>query len=333
MTARLFRLAVIIVNLAALVGQSLWMYGQLTDPARPLQHHHKFALLAAVLFSMALEIIGTYLALQAHAARMAEQAAGGLQAGAYAVGAAIAAMNYTHFEGVKAAELGMVLAAFSLANPWLWSIDSRARHRAQLAARGDVDPRGVKLSTDRKLWHPIKSLKVKRHASWSGERNPQRAVEAWEADRSPRPLTATVEVQSQTPALEPVTDPGLIAALDAADRPAIEAPPVSHPVAPPVQSVTADVEESVTETVTETVTRTRTQTRTSRFDAMVTTVTDRVNAVKAARTDWETAGLDYTTIGGIIQRSGRDTIKPVYAVLYRGLTVEEAVTEVLAKNG
>lgn len=332
MTANLFRAAVIIVNLAALVGQSLWMYGQLTDPARPLQHHHKWALLAAVLFSMALEIIGTYLALQAHAARMREQAAGGLQAGAYAVGIAIAAMNYTHFEGVKAAELGMVLAAFSLANPWLWSIDSRARHAAQLAQRGDVDPRGVKLSTDRKLWHPIKSLKVKRHASWTGERNPQRAVEAWEADRltDRTPVAATVTVQSP---LEPVTDPALVAALDAADRPAIAAPPVSQPVAPPVQSAPADLEESVTETVTETVTRTRTRTQTSRFDAMVTTVTDRVNIVKAERTDWEAAKLDYTAIGQLIGRTGRDTIKPVYAVLYRGLTVEEAVTEVLAKNG
>src|SRR5262245_51263986 len=195
--ARLFRTAVVIVNLAALVGQSLWMHGQLIDPGRALQHPPHVSLAAAILFAVALESIGTYLALQAHAARIAEQAAGGLQFAAYAVGAAIAAMNYSHFSD-SAAELGMVLAAFSLANPWLWSIESRASSRSLLAARGDVDPRGVKLSTDRKIWHPIKSLKVKRHASWSGERNPQRAVEAWEADRveSAAPVRAEVTVDT-----------------------------------------------------------------------------------------------------------------------------------------
>ena len=305
-----FMAPLVFVNLLALIGQSIWTKHKLSEVF--LSKHAVIALLFAILMGMTLESIGTYLSLQAHAAVMDDQASGGLRLAAYAIGAVMAALNFTHFSTapVNSTSLGIMFALASLCSPWLWSVESKAAHRAYLASRGVVDPRGVKLSTVRKIFHPGRSFKVMRWAAWAGEMDPARAVQGWESATQSKPqsgqtpqVTATIEVAQPAPVQ--------VASLpQSAPTPAIESAPV-----PPVQAVTESTDESVTETVTETVTRTRTQTR-SRTEARIQTLTERVESGTE---------LTYDQIGSIIERTGRDVIKPVYLVLYRGQSVESVI--------
>jgi hypothetical protein len=311
-----FILPLVMVNVAALVGQSIWTYQQLTEHF--LADHHKAAALSAVLMGLAMESISIYLSVQAHAAMMADQASGGLRLGSYLIGAVMAIINFSHFSAdpVNSVALGSMFGIASLVSPWLWAVDSRAAHRAQLAARGIVDPRGVKLSTVRKMTAPIRSLKVFIWAAWAGETDPVKAVSGWESTRQSisqsaqtQQLRAHIEVASPSP--EPVREL-----------------PQSTPVQA-IESVPSESTESeeITETVTETVTRTRT--RSTRTETRMQTLRDRVESVRA-HADYAAAvesgtELTYDQIGSIISRTGRDVIKPVYLVLYRGQSVESII--------
>jgi len=309
-----FTVPLILVNGGALVGQSMWAYGKLVDSL--LADHHKIAAVLAVLFALALESIGVYLALQAHAAMMADQASGGLRLASYAIACVIAGLNYTHFHA-QSMDWAVALALLSLVSPWLWAVDSKAAHRAQLAARGIVDPRGVKLSSVRKLAAPVRSAKVWKWAAWAGETDPVKAVQGWESSQSIPQSTQTTQVRAtiEVQSTEPVHTPQ-----------SIQSPPVraieSTPV--PVQEST---EEEVTETVTETVTRT--QTRTTRTEKKAQVLRERVELVRqsaayAAAVESGTE-LTYDQIGALIERTGRDVIKPVYLVLYRGQSIESMI--------
>lgn len=304
-----FMVPLILVNLGALVGQTLWAYDQLANPDRPWTLWGWVAAAISLVFGIALESISMYLSLQAHAALMADQASGGLRIAAYGVGAVMAGLNYSHFDSIDAPELGIVCGLFSLASPWLWALDSKAAARAQLAARGIVDPRGVKLSTNRKLWHPLRSLGVVRHAAWAGETNPELAVSGWEQSRE----TETRAALKTLGFTEPITVETVPAppAIETADRLEIETP-----------SGLMRMEMVETETVTETITRTR-QTR-SRETAMETLAT-RVEAVKSHPLFQAPEPLNYDTIGEILGITGRATIAQVYGVLYRGVAIEDAV--------
>lgn len=298
-----FILPLVLVNAAALVGQSIWTYQQLS--AHFLTSHRGLAVASAILMGLAVESIAIYLAVQAHSAMMADQASGGLRLGSYLVGGSMAVVNFTHFSSapVSSVPLGAMFGVASLLSPWLWAVDSKAAHRAQLAARGIVDPRGVKLSTVRKISAPIRSLRVFMWAAWAGETDPARAVRGWESTRQSIPQStqtvqarATIEVAQSVPA------------------PAIEAAESAN--------------ESVTETVTETVTRTRTQTHT-RTQARIETLSQRAESVRvhpsflaAAQSQTE---LSYDEIGAIIGRTGRGVIGPVFAVLYRGQSAESVI--------
>lgn len=311
-----FILPLVMVNVAALVGQSIWTYQQLTEHF--LADHHKAAALSAVLMGLAMESISIYLSVQAHAAMMADQASGGLRLGSYLIGAVMAVINFSHFsaEPVDSVALGSMFGIASLVSPWLWAVDSRAAHRAQLAARGIVDPRGVKLSTVRKLTAPIRSLRVFIWAAWAGETDPVKAVRGWESTRQ---STQTPQLRAHIEVVSPSPEP-------------VHGLPQSTPVqaiesAPTVESMDSGQSEEITETVTETVTRTRT--RSTRTETRIQTLRDRVESVRA-HADYAAAvesgtELTYDQIGSIISRTGRDVIKPVYLVLYRGQSVESII--------
>lgn len=311
-----FVVPLILVNIAGLVGQSIWTYQQLAKHF--MTDHHGLAAVAAVLMGLAMESIAVYLAVQAHAAMMADQASGGLRMGSYAVGAVMAVINFNHFASapVDSVALGVMFGIASLTSPWLWAVDSKAAHRAQLAARGVVDPRGVKLSTVRKLWHPILSLKVVRWAAWAGEVHPERAVAGWESERQSITQSAqTSQVRAHIEVASPRLESTPVHAIESASSPRTE------PVAESTDS------EEVTETVTETVTRTRT--RSTRTETRMRVLTERVQSVQA-HPDYRRAvesgtELTYDQIGAIIERTGRDVIKPVYLVLYRGQSVESVI--------
>jgi hypothetical protein len=170
----LLAVPLLLVNSAASWGQAGWAH-----------EHIAPSWVLAGFFAVTIESIGVYLAGMAHAARMADQSAGALQLGAYLVGLFVGFLNYWHWAGPAFAPTAqaVVFGVLSSISPWLWAIYSRYRNRDRLAELGQVDVRGVKLSTSRKLWHPVKSVSVIRFASWEGIIEPNEAVRAWSAAR------------------------------------------------------------------------------------------------------------------------------------------------------
>jgi hypothetical protein len=158
----------VLVNLTAVWGQAGWAYDHIT--------HGGF--LVALLFALSVESIGVYLAWESHEALMADQASAFLRFGSYIVGALVGVLNYLHFSAQSFA-IGVAFGALSAISPWLWGIWSRARNRTRLAELGLVDVRGVKLSMARKLWHPIRSVRVLSWAAWEGVTDPADAVAGW----------------------------------------------------------------------------------------------------------------------------------------------------------
>lgn len=165
----------VLVNAAAVWGQSGWAYSNIT-------HGGRGGLVVAVLFALAVESIGVYLAYEGHLALMADQASGLLRAGSYGIGALAGALNFLHFRE-QSLPTAIAFGGLSAVSPWLWAIYSRARNRTRLAELNLIDQRGVKLSTSRKLWHPVRSMRVISWAAWAGETNPRDAVEGWELSR------------------------------------------------------------------------------------------------------------------------------------------------------
>lgn len=185
----------VLVNLAAIWGQAGWALTNL---------HH--GMIVAVLFALAVESIGCYLAWEAHEALMADQGSGLLRLGSYGVGLLAGTLNYLHFlpEGLSTA---LAFGALSSISPWLWAIWSRARNRNRLAELGMVDVRAVKLGTARKLFHPVKSLKVVSWAAWEGITDPAGAVAGWEWRARPE-LSPEPPPSSSAPVPEPATTYG-----------------------------------------------------------------------------------------------------------------------------
>lgn len=183
--AALLAVPLVLVNASAMWGQAGWAEEHITEPAWPAEVRW----LVAVLFAVAVESVGVYLAGMAHAALMADQSAGMLRFGSYVVGLLVGLLNYWHFAGSLGhpTEQAVVFGALSSISPWLWSIYSRYRNRDRLAAMGLVDVRGVKLSTSRKFWHPALSVKVMSYAAWKGITDPADAVAQWEASQAPTP--------------------------------------------------------------------------------------------------------------------------------------------------
>lgn len=188
---------VILVNLAAIWGQAGWAYDNITPGG-------VVGFFIAALFAGSVESTGIYLAWESHEALMADQAAALLRAGSYAVGLLAGVLNFLHFAPHSFAT-GIAFGALSAVSPWLWGIWSRARNRARLAELGLVDARGVKLSTARKVWHPVRSVKVMSWAAWAGVVDPVQAVAGWQADQPapPQPTPAAAAEAGPAPVAVP----------------------------------------------------------------------------------------------------------------------------------
>jgi hypothetical protein len=188
----LLAVPLVLVNTAAIWGQAGWGYSHITSPGWDFRARATIA----VLFACAVESIGVYLAYEGHLALMADQASGGLRVGSYGIGALVGALNFLHFRE-QSLPTAIAFGCLSAVSPWLWAIYSRARNRTRLAALDQVDQRGVKLSTSRKLWHPIRSARVISWAAWAGITNPSEAVEGWERYRASKSKRATAEAVAQ----------------------------------------------------------------------------------------------------------------------------------------
>lgn len=183
----------IIVNSAALQGQFSWAF----DHLRVGEPETLVRIFAAVIYAVAVESIALFLQYYANRALRNRDSAGLLYFSAFLVAGLVATINFSHYYdpktplwNVSVQATAYAFALCSLISPWLWRIHSRAEHREALKAAGEIDSRGVKLSLSRKFWHPIKSIRVVSMAAWSGETNPAKAVEAWEAYQSAQKIVA-----------------------------------------------------------------------------------------------------------------------------------------------
>jgi hypothetical protein len=171
----------VLLTSVATGGQSLYFHASMVQPGG---WTGAASWVLPIGVSVCIEMIGVYLAGMAHAALMDNQSAGMLRAGSYGVGALTGSLNYAHFaHGVPGQPntSAVTFGFLSASSPWLWAIYSRWLHRVELAALGLVDPRGVKLATSRKLWHPFLSLRVVSWSSWTSVQDPRAAVAGWMA--------------------------------------------------------------------------------------------------------------------------------------------------------
>jgi hypothetical protein len=168
----------LLVNTAAIYGQSGWAFDHLG---------HNW--IVAVLFALAVESIGVFLAAEAHAALMAGHASGALRLGSYAVGALVGCLNFAHYAaqpGYRPNPLAVTFGLLSSISPWLWAIRSRSLNRDRLAEMGLVDPRAVKFSRLRWALFPLRTFAAFRAAVWAGITRPDAAVAAADLRRADR---------------------------------------------------------------------------------------------------------------------------------------------------
>jgi hypothetical protein len=158
---------VVLVNVVAFAGQLAFLHAHLPWPV-PGQ----------VLMAVTLESVAVYLAFHAHLAQMANDSALRLRLAAYGFALVIAAMNYSHYAapGWRPTFAAVALGLMSASSPWLWSVHSRRVSRDALMAAGLIEPHAVRLGGTRWTWHPYRSARVMRAATWDGERDPGWAI-------------------------------------------------------------------------------------------------------------------------------------------------------------
>jgi hypothetical protein len=208
----------LLVNTAAIYGQSGWAFDHLG---------HNLAV--AVLFALAVESIGVFLAAEAHAALMAGHASGALRFGSYAVGALVGALNFAHYATqphYHPNPLAVTFGLLSSISPWLWAIRSRSMNRERLADMGLIDPRAVKFSRLRWVLFPLRTFAAFRAAVWAGIIRPDEAVAAADQRRT-RPATEPAEPGE--PAAEPVAE----------EPPVVESPAEVSPAEPAAEPAPA----------------------------------------------------------------------------------------------
>lgn len=216
----------VLVNAVAVWGQAGWAYNHITETGWT----DSSRLVMSLLFAAAVESIGVYLAWEAHSALMADQSSGLLRVGSYAIGLLAGFLNYAHFAGdtYTATPQAITFGLLSAISPWLWAIRSRSMNRGRLAELDMIDERGLKLSTSRKFWHPLRSVKVISWAAWEGVTKPETAVAGWEASRPPARPKAAGRAPREVPAEAPVSPAplplsGEVVAAPAARMPRIPA--------------------------------------------------------------------------------------------------------------
>jgi hypothetical protein len=103
-----------------------------------------------------------------------------LRLAAYGFALLIAAMNYSHYAGPgwRPTFVAVAVALCSAASPWLWGIHTRRTSRDRLMAAGLVEPHALRLGGTRWAWHPLKSVRVMRAATWEGLTDPGEAIGA-----------------------------------------------------------------------------------------------------------------------------------------------------------
>jgi hypothetical protein len=216
----------VLVNATAVLGQALWAYDHLVPAwVRP----SVLAVTAiCVLFAGTVESIGVYLAYEAHAAQMNDQAYGGMRVASYGVGLFVGFLNFWHFAGNQFAPnaTAITFGLLSSLSPWLWAIRSRSLHRAALLEKGLVDPRSVRFTIAQRVLYPVASFRAYRLAVWNGVNNPAQARADYNAAR-----TGTVIAAQVAASVPPSVPPAVLS-------PTRVVPPAIEAAVPPAQTAT-----------------------------------------------------------------------------------------------
>lgn len=166
-----FGVASLLVNGIAVAGQ----YGWATD-------HIGWGPVFNGFYAAAIESVAVTVAAYAHEAQKANDSALRLKLASYGIGAGVGSLNYWHYApafthpDAKAMSLGFLSAL----SPWLWGLWSRRKSRDILLHRGLIEERSVKLGSARWTWHLWRSAHVMFRATWTGEKDPARAIADWE---------------------------------------------------------------------------------------------------------------------------------------------------------
>jgi hypothetical protein len=158
---------IVLVNAVAFAGQLAF-----------LRVHLPWPLAGQVLVAVTLESVAVYLAWQAHLALAADDSALRLRLAAYGFAAVIGVMNFSHYMAAhwRPTFAAVTFGLMSVSSPWLWSVHSRRVSRDALAAEDRIEPHAVRLGVTRWTWHPVKSYRVMRLATWEGENRPKAAL-------------------------------------------------------------------------------------------------------------------------------------------------------------
>ncbi len=218
------------VNSVAFAGQFGWLRAHLPWPVA-------FVVLTAI----TLETIAIYLAYQAHKAQLSNDSSLRLRLGSYAAGAAIGALNYSHYAGPGwyPTAPAVIVGGMSVLSPILWAIHSRRTSRDKLMESGLIEEHALRLGGTRWAWHPLRSLRVQSRAAWSGETSPARAIGAL-ADRY-GDLAPTARESRAIADVPPEPDPARAAVPSAPERavPAVPVPAIAAAEPPAIHRATA----------------------------------------------------------------------------------------------
>lgn len=237
-------LPLLLVNAAAIYGQVGWAYEHLRIDGRQIWA-------VAILFALALESVGFYLAAEAHSAAVANQSSARLRWASYAVALLVGALNYAHFAnpGLRPNAIALAFGGLSVISPWLWAIRSRSLSRTQLLAAGLLDARAVKFTFAQWMLYPVRTFKAFRAAVWVSETDPARARRLVDEPPAvaPAPVQAApvelAEFIARPARISPVRRPQPIGRLAgrprSSKRPTARTAPVVAPVPAPAPAAAA----------------------------------------------------------------------------------------------
>lgn len=185
-------LPIVLVNTVAVGGQLAWAHDHLGSWHLPGQ----------VMFAAALESIALFLAYHAYLAEKSNDSALRLKLSSYTLGFVIGLINYTHWavNTWTPTAVAVIMGMLSSLSPWLWSTYSRRVSRSILAANGLIESHALRLGVTRYMYHPIRSFKVARHASWIGESRITKAIASYDtmaAERAASNVTMNLDRELQ----------------------------------------------------------------------------------------------------------------------------------------
>ena len=196
-------LTLLLVNAAAMWGQAGWALSHIAPHVIPddWRHAATFGIFLAIGFAVAIEGVGTFLALSADEADAAGLPSGGIRLASYAVGFFVSGgLNLSHW-GFESA--GFAFAFLSAISPFLWGVRARIR-------------RGRVVAPSRRLWHPIRSIALIRAMAWEGIATEELGIAFLNGK------TRTVEAPPVVISAPPVVATVVSAAPDAKLRRAVE---------------------------------------------------------------------------------------------------------------